>query len=76
MRRNPFSRQLHRAAFVFMIAITTLSACGVGPRKEFESLATDIQLPVDATIIEDRVPLHATLETLLRVHRKIGRAHV
>lgn len=72
MRGNPFNRQLHRSVFVLMVAITTLSACGVGPPKEFESRATDIQLPVDATIIEDRVPLHATLDALLRAHKIAG----
>jgi murein DD-endopeptidase MepM/ murein hydrolase activator NlpD len=69
---NSFNRQLHRSVFVFTMAIATLSACGVGPRKAFESRATDIQLPLDATIIEDRVPLNATLDALLRAHRIAG----
>ena len=71
MRGNPFTGQLHRSAFVLMVAITTLSACGggVGPREECASRATDIPLPTDAAIIEDRVPQHATLDSLLRAHQ-------
>lgn len=72
LRGNPSNRQLHRSVFVLMVAITTLPACVVGPSREFESRATDIQLPMDTTIIEDRVPLHATLDALLRV-QEIGR---
>ena len=71
LRRSPFNWQLRRSAFVLMVAITTLSACGVGRRKEFASTSADIQLPTDAAIIEGRVPQHATLDALLRAH-KIG----
>lgn len=66
------NRRLHRSVFVLMMAITTLPACGVAPSTEFESRATDIELPMDATIVEDRVPLHATLDALLRA-QQIGR---
>lgn len=66
IRRNP--SKLGRSAFVFMVAITTLSSCGVGPRQEFASRSTDILLPTDTAIIEDRVPQHATLDALLRAH--------
>lgn len=72
MRGNPFNWQVHRSVFVLMVAITTLPACGIEPRKEFQSRATDIQLPMDAAIIEDHVPLHATLDALLRAHRIAG----
>lgn len=71
MRGNPFNWQLCRSAFVLMVAITALSACdvGVGPREGFASRSTDIQLPADAAVIEDRVPRHATLDALLRAHQ-------
>jgi murein DD-endopeptidase MepM/ murein hydrolase activator NlpD len=50
MRRNPFNRQVHRSQFVLMVAIViTLPACGVGPPKELESRATDIQLGTPVT---------------------------
>ncbi|MDO8794232.1 MAG: M23 family metallopeptidase [Vicinamibacterales bacterium] len=54
-----------------MVAITTVSACdvGIGPREEFASRSTDIQLPADAAVIEDLVPQHATLDALLRAHQ-------
>lgn len=72
LRGNRSNRQLHRSVFVLIVAITTLPACVVGPSREFESRATDIQLPMDATLIEDRVPLHGTLDALLRA-QEIGR---
>jgi murein DD-endopeptidase MepM/ murein hydrolase activator NlpD len=45
-----------------------LAACRVGPPEGRAFVASDIQLPADSTVIEDRVPLHATLDSLLRVH--------
>jgi murein DD-endopeptidase MepM/ murein hydrolase activator NlpD len=52
--------------------ITTLPACGTRPPDVHRSPALDIQLPIDTAVVEAQVPLHATLDGLLRVHQVGG----
>ena len=55
---------------LLMLAIVTVSpACVAGPSEGRESRASDIQLPFDGIVIENRVPLQATLDGLLRAYQ-------
>lgn len=69
MRKDRLHRPLHRFVVLLMLTIVTmLPACRTGPDMD-ESRASDIQLPPDSAVIEERVPLHATLDGLLRAHQ-------
>ena len=73
MRRDVLHRQIRRSVVLLMLTtIAMLPACLAGPPDGPESRAGDIQLPMDSAVIEGRVPLHATLDGLLRTH-EIGR---
>jgi len=70
IRRDPLHLQLHRLVVLLVLAIITmLPACVARPPDGHASRASDIQLPLDRVVIEDRVPLHATLDGLLRAHQ-------
>jgi len=70
IRRDPLHRQLHRLVVLLVLTtIAMLPACVARPPDGHEFRASDIQLPRDSAVIEDRVPLHATLDGLLRAHQ-------
>ena len=46
-----------------------LPACMARPPAPHQSAAADIHLPLDRIVIEELVPLHATLDGLLRAHQ-------
>jgi murein DD-endopeptidase MepM/ murein hydrolase activator NlpD len=54
--------------------VSTLPACRSRPSDGHESKTGDIQLPRETAVIEDRVPLHATLDGVLRAHQIDGAA--
>jgi murein DD-endopeptidase MepM/ murein hydrolase activator NlpD len=62
----------HRPTLAVLLALTIgtmLPACAAGPPAGQQSRASDIHLPLDRVVFEDRVPLRGTLDGLLRAHR-------
>ena len=73
MQRQFPDQAVHRSVVILMMltGIIVLPACSREPPRVAVTVASarDIPLPADTTVIEDRVPVHATLDGLLRGHR-------
>lgn len=53
---------------VLLAALAALPACTDGAGTASDGRPADVQLPVDSTTIEDRLPMRSTLDAVLRRH--------